>query len=302
MNGKNFNLFLMDGEVTGSIKCTLSNWTGIAYKVPRNFLEKYKDRKDLKQCGVYFLFGKNKNEEDEVYVGQGVARKNGEGVLFRVTEHLKDDYDKGDGFYFNEAIMFTTQNDSFGPTDISYLENRFTNMAKETGRYIVKNNNDPNPGNVTEEKKSELEEFINYSEMVLGILGYKVFVPLIKKEEKKSLENNQEDLLLHLNNKSQKSNKEIKAFCKKTNEGFVLLEESMIEVEDGKAIPEPIKEQRKRCFERNEIVDGILKKQILFTSPSAAAAFVLGTNINGRTKWVNESGVTLKKLEEINNQ
>lgn len=27
---KNFNLFLIDGEVTGRIKCTLANWTGLA--------------------------------------------------------------------------------------------------------------------------------------------------------------------------------------------------------------------------------------------------------------------------------
>lgn len=47
-NSKNFNLFLMDGEVTGRIKCTLSNWTGIAYKIPRTNLDKCKDRLDLK--------------------------------------------------------------------------------------------------------------------------------------------------------------------------------------------------------------------------------------------------------------
>ena len=33
---KNINMFLMDGEVTGKIKCTLSNWTGVIYKIPRN--------------------------------------------------------------------------------------------------------------------------------------------------------------------------------------------------------------------------------------------------------------------------
>ena len=38
--GKNFNLFLIDGEVTGRIKCTLSNWTGLAYKIPRSYIEK----------------------------------------------------------------------------------------------------------------------------------------------------------------------------------------------------------------------------------------------------------------------
>ena len=74
---KNFNLFLMDGDVTGRIKCTLSNWTGLAYKIPRSFLDKCKDRQDLKQSGVYFLFGKKNNYEDEVYIGQAGIRKNG---------------------------------------------------------------------------------------------------------------------------------------------------------------------------------------------------------------------------------
>lgn len=55
--GKNISLFLMDGEVSGRIKCTLANWTGVSYKIPRTELEICKDRKDLKQSGVYFLFG-----------------------------------------------------------------------------------------------------------------------------------------------------------------------------------------------------------------------------------------------------
>lgn len=44
----------MDGKATGRTKCTLANWTGIAYKIPRIMLEQCKDRKDLKQSGVYF--------------------------------------------------------------------------------------------------------------------------------------------------------------------------------------------------------------------------------------------------------
>lgn len=171
---KNFNLFLMDGDVTGRIKCTLSNWTGLAYKVPRSYLDKCNNRQDLKQSGVYFLFGKNDDNEDEVYIGQAEIRENGEGVLFRVMENLKD------SSYFSDAIMLTTQNNSFGPTEISYLENRFTNLAKDIDRFKVRNSNDPNPGNVTEEKESELEDFVEYSKMVLGVLGYKIFVPLIK--------------------------------------------------------------------------------------------------------------------------
>ncbi len=51
MRGKSINLFLMDGEAGGRIKCTLANWTGIAYKIPRTELDRCKEREDLKQSG-----------------------------------------------------------------------------------------------------------------------------------------------------------------------------------------------------------------------------------------------------------
>lgn len=290
-NGKNFNLFLMDGDVTGRIKCTLSNWTGLAYKIPRAYLDKCKDRQDLKQSGVYFLFGKNDNNEDEVYIGQAGIRKNGEGVLFRVTEHLKDET------YFSDAVMLTTQNNSFGPTEISYLENRFTNMAISTDRFYVRNGNDPNPGNVTEEKESELEDFVEYSKIVLGVLGYKIFVPLIKSEPVKTPK--EEDLKLFLSRKTRKSNKTIDAKCIRTDEGFVVLKDSMIEEVDSTAIPKRVKEIREKCRKDNEIVDGRITKNYFFNSPSYAAAFVLGMNTNGRIDWKTVSGMTLKDLEEL---
>ncbi|MDU1027886.1 MAG: GIY-YIG nuclease family protein [Clostridiales bacterium] len=293
-NSKNFNLFLMDGEVTGRIKCTLLNWTGIAYKIPRPYLEKCKDRQDLKRSGVYFLFGKNDDGDDEVYIGQAGIRKNGEGVLFRVAEHLKDEN------YFSDAVMLTTQNNSFGPTEISYLENKFTNMAIDVDRFKVRNGNDPNPGNVTEEKESELEDFIEYSKMVLGVLGYKIFVPIIDKSSKEKNENIYDDKepMLYLSRKSGKSNRPIKAKCKRTDEGFVVLKDSMIETIDSAAIPKAIKELRNECIKNKEIIDGRISKNYLLKSPSYAAAFVLGVTTNGRTQWKTEKGITLKELEE----
>lgn len=289
-NGKNFNLYLMDGDVTGRIKCTLANWTGLVYRIPRLYLDKCKDRQDLKQSGVYFLFGKNDNGEDDVYIGQAGIRKNGQGVLFRVTEHLKDEA------YFSDAVMLITQNNSFGPTEISYLENRFTNMAISTDRFHVRNGNDSNPGNVTEEKESELEEFIEYSKMVLGVLGYKVFIPLVKEKVEDVVEE-KEELLLYLSRKSKKSNRIIEAKCMRTNEGFVVLKDSMIEEIDSRAIPKVIKDIREKCKAQNEIVDGRLSKNYLFNSPSYAAAFVLGMHTNGRTDWKTENGISLKDLE-----
>jgi hypothetical protein len=146
VRGKSINLFLMDGTAVGRIKCTLANWTGVAYKIPRTELDKCKERDDLKQSGVYFLFGtSDQTGENVVYIGQAGIRKNGEGILYRLIEHKRNP----DKDYWTEAIVFTTSNNSFGPTEISYLENRFVGMATEAGRYLVKNNNDPTMGNIT---------------------------------------------------------------------------------------------------------------------------------------------------------
>ena len=77
----------------------------------------------------------------------------GEELLVAVPLKTKQGED-----YWTEAVAITTTNNSFGPTEISYLENQFTQLAKNANRYIVKNGNEPNPGNITEEKESELEE------------------------------------------------------------------------------------------------------------------------------------------------
>ena len=66
----------MDGSADGRIKCTLANWTGIAYRIPRTDIELCKDRDHLKQSGVYFLFGvSDETGEPVVYIGQAGERK-----------------------------------------------------------------------------------------------------------------------------------------------------------------------------------------------------------------------------------
>ena len=291
---KNINMFLMDGEVTGKIKCTLSNWTGVIYKIPRIQLVDLKSRDEMKQSGIYFLFGRDEDKQkDMIYIGQATTRKNGEGVLLRIQEHTRDTH----ADYFNDVIILTTQNNSFGPTEISYLENKFTQLAKEVGRYIVKNGNDPNPGNVTEEKESELDEIVENTLMIIGTLGYRVFVPMTKKVSQDLTDNH--STYLYLKRKTKKSNKVIEATCERTTEGFVVLEGSQVEIMDSPSLPASLKEMRQNLIASQVIQDGVLKEKQLFSSPSYAAAFLLGMQTNGRTDWKNQDGRTLKELEEL---
>ena len=294
--GKSIQLFLMDGEASGRIKCTLANWTGVAFKIPRTALDKCKDRDDLKQSGVYFLFGTSDETGKSVaYIGQAGARKNGEGILNRLQEHKRNP----EKDYWTEAVVFTTSNNSLGATEISYLENRFCNMALEANRYEIKNGNDPTPGNITEEKESEMEEFIDYAKVIMGTLGHKLFEPLGKPvlnvDEPKINDAVQRAVDLHLV-RNIKTVGKIEADVVQTAECFVVLQGSHIASIDDDTIPAVIKERRKKA---NVDENGILQEDMLFTSPSYAAMFVIGKSANGLTSWKTLDGKTLKSLEEI---
>ena len=294
VRGKSINLFLMDGDANGRMKCTLANWTGVAYKIPRTELDRCKERDDLKQSGVYFLFGKTEDtDEDVVYIGQAGARKNGEGILNRLQEHKRNP----EKDYWTEAIVFTTSNNSFGPTEISYLENRFCGLATQAKRYVVKNGNDPTPGNITEEKESELEEFIDNAKIIMGTLGHKVFVPIIipttvsTTDVPATLTTDVSDEILYFDHSG------VKATGRRTSEGFVVFKGSQIAAKLTKSCPDPTLRNREKYTDKID-ANFYLMEDILFTSPSSAASFIGGASLSGNATWCNADGITLKKLEE----
>lgn len=280
---KNINMFLMDGVSSGRIKCTLSNWNGLVYKIPRTQMDDCKDIEFLRQTGIYLLFGiDDESGKELVYVGQASVRSNNEGTLFRIKEHKKT--------YWTEAIILTTSDNTLGRTEISYLENKLHKIAVEANRYIVDNGNSPSVGNVTEEKEADLLEFIDNIKMIIGTLGYKLFdcisAPL------NDIEDNN-DVVLYLNRKSSKSNKLIEAKATLTNEGIVVMAGSVIEQINSDKIPASLVQRRIEA----KIENGILLENELFKSPSYAAAFVIGGHINGLTYWKNKDGITLKELQ-----
>ncbi len=281
--GKSINLYLMDGDVNGRIKCTLANWTGLAFKIPRTSLNLCKDRNELKQTGIYFLFGKDdQTDKNVVYIGQAGVRKNGEGILYRLLEHNRNP--KKD--YWTEAIAITTSNDSLGPTEISYLEHRFCQIAIDAGRYEVKNGNDPTPGNPSEEKQSELEDFIDYAEVIVGTLGHKVFVPLVSENSDTSTDGPE----LYCNRSG------VQAVGIRTSDGFVIKKGSIISKKCTNSCPEFIIKKRQQY--KDQIDDNYkLLEDILFGSPSGASSFACGASANGNIEWKTADGVTLKELE-----
>lgn len=159
----------------GTLKMSLRLGNVIVYFIKRELLQQAKNIAELKQCGIYFLYGENENEGKmfrNVYVGQAVARQNGEGIWLRIKEHLAQKY-------WTDALACVSADNSWGPTELSYLENFFAsqifNAKKNSGAYRVENGNTPNPGRVTKEKEWELGHFIHEICTILEALRYDFF-------------------------------------------------------------------------------------------------------------------------------
>lgn len=276
---KNINLFLIDGTASGRIKCTISGRTGVIFKIPRKDYPKCKEREDLKHDAIYFLLG-----EDKVYIGQAGSRKNGKGILNRLSEHDRD----ASKDFWTETIIFNDS--SFGSTEISWLENKFCNMAIKAARYVVENGNDPSPGNITEEKESELKEHAAFAQLILSAIGYKIFEP----KKNPTPPPQPDDDIFYLSRKIKALGRTINAQMKITPTGYKVLAGSEISPLDDVELSANVKKARRAAkIDSN----GILLEDMEFPKPSPAATFVLAMPTDGNQEW-KRNGEPLKKFLE----
>ena len=282
----------MDGDATGRIKASLTNWTGLVYSLPRTYLaQSKKDRPDLQSTGVYFLLGRSEEtSQDIIYIGQAGERENGKGLLGRIEEH-----DKSKEFW-NKAILVLTSNNSFGATDITYLERSFYDLELKSGRYSFENNQVPSHGNVTEEKKAELDEFIEYVRLVVGSMGYRMFEPMLPTSHHKKQNNkNPETQNLHI-----QLNGKVIACGQRNDEGFVLRSGSLL-MPPKESFPPSLLKKREELEKASKIASGKTTEDILFSAPSTAARFVLGRSANGLDMWKDKNGKTLGDIMKSDN-
>lgn len=274
--GKVIKLFLVDGTPNKRWICELSNWTGIAYKLPRNMIKESDNRFELASPGVYFLFGYDDTKDKPlIYIGEA------EDIIKRLKQHLerKDNW--------NEAIAIISKDNNLNKAHIKYLENKFYCIAKDCDRYTIDNSNIPTKSSVSEAEIAELEEFIYNTKILVNALGHKVFETLSDNQ----LSKQKESPIFSVSAGSGK------AYGTQTSDGFVLLKGSSIHEVSAESLNNGIKKKVEQSRESGEIEKGVLQNDKLFTSSSAAAAFATGYSISGPQQWRTENGETLKSFE-----
>ena len=89
-----------------------------------------------------------------------------------------------------------------------------------------------------------------------------------------------------------------KATGKVTTEGFVVFEDAIInEKTSTKSLSAGMQKLRQTLIDSDKVQNWKTTEDILFSSSSAAADFILGYSVSGPQMWKTKDGRTLKDIE-----
>jgi hypothetical protein len=295
--GKSIRIYMADGTVTGIRHAEIVNWTGQGIACPRNKVSELTAWEEARLPGVYFLFGRGDSSEKTLaYIGEA------ENVLKRLQNHLANKE------FWNEVIFFTNKDENLTKAHVKYLESKLILKAHSAGRYDLENENQPNESLLPRADRDSMEEFLDHLRLLLGALGHKILEPLttigVQKTPEQITNSNQKENVeqnILRDNKLSMQFKHITAQAVQTDEGIVVLKgsEALARIKDTLKGYKKLKEdliQEEILVKKDD--DMIFMSDYLFLSPSAASAIIAGQPMNGRTSWKNESGKTLKDIEE----
>lgn len=274
-------IFVADGDPEGLRLVERSNWIGKAIMFPRALLPSIKQRPEVNQTGVYLLLGPREDGEGEMlYVGEGDP----------IKPRLESHYAQKD--FWTRAVCFVAGQGQLNKAHVQYLEASLIRLAKEAKRLPLDNANQPADPSLSEADLADMNVFLGNMLGMLPVLGINAFERAQAKAQSGAAH------LLFAKGKG------VSAQGFEGTQGFVVKGGSQAVAE---AVPSMEQHVRGMFEIRQELIrNGVLARQgdhyvftqdYAFSSPSTAAAVVLGRSANGRVEWKDKSGRTLKELQ-----
>lgn len=270
-------MFVPNGDPDGLRLIEKSNWTGVGVLFKRTNYKEAVSRPEIERTGVYILVGSSDESAlPLVYVGEGDPVKD------RLAQHQQ----KKD--FWDWAVFFVTKDHSLNKAHVQHLEARLFELAKAAKQCNLDNLQCPSPPTLSEADRADTESFLEDVLSVLPLVGLSVF------ESVKAAAPPETQLLYT-------SGKGVAATGYEDARGFVVCKGSGVCADETPSMQGWLRTIRKDLVSTGVVAEQngtlVFTQDHVFASPSAAASVVLGRNANGREKWRNSTGTTLKELQ-----
>lgn len=286
--GKSIRLYLVEGVPTGMLTAEIPNWTGKVVVFSRSQLADAAKRAEAHKTGVYFLVGPDAEDpaHEWVYIGEA------DDVRTRLATHdRKDEHE-----FWQRTVFVVSKDENLTKAHARYLESRFIQKAHEANRARIANGTTPATPALPEADVADMEYFIDQVAMMMPVLGFGFLQTSPRVEVAHAAE-----LPLPLFRLAAAG---AKAEARVIDGQFVVLQGSTVR-RQGTESWKSYRGLRAELIERGRIVDGpdsqfmTFAENVAFDSPSAAAAVIVGRDINGRIEWkAADTGQTYAEWQE----
>lgn len=277
---KTITTYLVDWSPTWIKTVELSNWIWKAIIIPRAKLKDVKNRQEVLQPAIYFLFWKNEEWNDLAYIWEA------ENLINRIWNH---DTNKN---FWDLVIAFVSKDNNLTKADVKYLEAKAIEKAKKSNRYILQNWVEPIPNNLPEYQISTMNEFLDNIDLLISAIWY----PILKEINTAKKQENNENLYYL---KSRWSD----WVWFYNEEWFIVLKWSKISPKEIISYQKElwyIENNRERLVENWIILNWIFTNDYLFKTPTSACNIIAWWNQNWWIEWKNKDWKTLDEIERKN--
>lgn len=277
--GASIRIYLADGTPEGLRIVEKSNWTGIAVVCSRAQYPKVRGREEFNRPGVYVLTGPADETSPKplLYVGEG------DHIGKRLDMHAKSKD------FWTSLVAFTAKDTNLNKAHVKYLESKLIDLATRAKRWKLENAASSSAPMLSEPDQADADAFLENMLLIYPLLGIDAFD--LGEPDSKS-----EGTQLFL------KGPDATGVGEDRPDGFVVFAGSLARTRTVDSYSPRTIEIRESLAE-----DGVLVEEgehlrftqdYVFGSPSLAASVLLGRNANGRTEWKDETGRTLKELQE----
>ena len=291
--GRSIRVYLVDGTPGGLLTAEIMNWTGHIVAAPRSDLATLLKRPETSRTGVYLLLG----DDPETFGGTVAYIGEGDDVGTRLRQHARAEEHGGKDFW-DRAIVLTSKDANLTKAHARYLESGFIALAQQARRARLVNGTAPPPLPLPEADVSDMEYFIAQAKIILPVLGVNILRTPAAAPVSAQGAAPDPATVASPTFELQLKKEGITAAAREIDGEFTVLEGSR--ARSSRAGVQPAYQAlREKLIQEAVLVpdhDGRtlrFARDQVFSSPSAAAAVVVGRAANGRNDWkIQDTGVS----------
>lgn len=302
MKPRSINIFLLDGDPSGVRVAQISMSTIQAIAFRRNQLRRVRETfPEIERPGVYILIGADENHQDRqlAYIGES------EGIGARLSYHNSNESGRDAKGFWTDTVVLISKDENLTKSHARYVESSLIRNIGSSVRWSIPNSKRPSndAGKLPLQDRVDMDEFVDQTKTLVGALGWDLF------REMKGRAQDSFDLGPNISQPASGGSVVFSfigdGYAAKMVVGssgeFVVAEGSKARARATPTVPKATAALRETLLEK-----GVLRRDVdflvftssyNFSSPSAAAAAVIGASANGRILWKLLDGHTYAEWE-----